>query len=385
MSDSDRVSMRGLKEVTLGVTPASPLNGFRFTGEGLSQDMSTEKSAEIRPDRQTVDIIRTGKEVGGDINFESSYGSHDEYLAAALYSADWGSELTITAITISAADADNSFNDSGAGFPAVVKGQWIKVSGFTTAANNGYFQVASAPTASKIIVTATLVTESAGDSVTLRGTSIRNGTTRSSFSLEKEFSDKTQFEYFKGCLVDAMNLNFASRSVLTGSFTFMGLSGGLDSATIGTGAPVATNTNPVLNASSNVVKLQEGGADLAAGIYVKSLDLSLKNNARARDAVGSLENVDYGNGDMNLTGKMVIYFHNNALYDKYLGDTPSSWSVVVEDSAGNAMAYSVPQLKFTSGKILVAGKNNDVMAEMEWEAYADPVDDYTFQIDKWAA
>lgn len=384
MSDSDRVALRGLKESSLGVTPASALNGFRFTGETLSQDVSTETSAEVSPDRQTTDIIRTGKEVGGEVNFESSYGSHDEYLAAALYSADWGAELTITAITISAANADNSFNDSGSGFPAFVAGHWIKVEGFTEAANNGYFQVVSAA-AGKIVVGATLVTETAGDSVTIRGTAIRNGTTRSSFTLEKEFTDKTQFEYFKGCLVDALNLSFASRSILTGSFTFTGLTGGMEASTAGTGAPVASNENPILNASSNVVKIQEGGSDLGAGIYVKSLDLSLKNNARGRDAIGSLENVDYGNGSLDLSGKMIIYFHNNALYDKYLEDTASSWSVVVQDSAGNAMAYSVPQLKFTNGKVLVAGKNSDVMAEMEWTAYKDPTDDYTFQIDKWAA
>jgi len=68
--------------------------------------------------------------------------------------------------TISAASADNSFNDTASGFPALLKaGDIITTSGFTDAANNGRFVVSGTPTTSKIPVTATLVTEAAGASV----------------------------------------------------------------------------------------------------------------------------------------------------------------------------------------------------------------------------
>lgn len=60
----------------------------------------------------------------------------------------------LAASTVSAAAADNSFNDSAGGFPALITaGDPIVTSGFATAANNGRFLVAGTPTISKLVVT----------------------------------------------------------------------------------------------------------------------------------------------------------------------------------------------------------------------------------------
>lgn len=73
-----------------------------------------------------------------------------------------------TGTTFSAAAGDNSFNDSGAGFPVLVAGDKLVSSGFGTGANNGTFYVVSR-TASKIVVTGgTLSTEAAGATVTFQ-------------------------------------------------------------------------------------------------------------------------------------------------------------------------------------------------------------------------
>lgn len=82
---------------------------------------------------------------------------------------------TMTAITISAAASGSTFADSGSGFITTGKfavGHLITVSGFTTAANNGQFKIATV-SAGSITVTdiygnaVTLVDESAGDTVTI--------------------------------------------------------------------------------------------------------------------------------------------------------------------------------------------------------------------------
>lgn len=70
--------------------------------------------------------------------------------------------------TLSASAADNSFNDSASGFPALLKaGDVIEALGFTDGANNGRFLVTGTPTASKIVVSATLATEAAGAARTI--------------------------------------------------------------------------------------------------------------------------------------------------------------------------------------------------------------------------
>jgi len=69
--------------------------------------------------------------------------------------------------TVSAALADNSFNDLANGFPALLKaGDLIEVAGFQLAPNNGRFLVTGTPTASKIQVSATLATEPVGEFLT---------------------------------------------------------------------------------------------------------------------------------------------------------------------------------------------------------------------------
>jgi hypothetical protein len=73
--------------------------------------------------------------------------------------------------TLSVDASDFSFNDSGAGFPELVRGNdVVETWGFSNAANNGRFKIstATAPTASKIVVDSTaLVTEAAAAGRTL--------------------------------------------------------------------------------------------------------------------------------------------------------------------------------------------------------------------------
>lgn len=72
---------------------------------------------------------------------------------------------------ISAAAGDNSFNSTSTSLSGLVNDEWIKVSGFSNAANNGWFQASAASTSSKISqdFSASIVTEAAGPTVTIKG------------------------------------------------------------------------------------------------------------------------------------------------------------------------------------------------------------------------
>lgn len=71
-----------------------------------------------------------------------------------------------TGTNISTSTTDDSFNSASSAFPLVFPGATIYTSGFTNAANNGKFTVVSGTTA-KIIVTANLTTEAAGNTIEL--------------------------------------------------------------------------------------------------------------------------------------------------------------------------------------------------------------------------
>lgn len=85
MSSANLVVMRYVKEVTAGVTPATPaLKNIRFTGESLNFAISNTTSTEIRPDRAQSDLVQTDANAAGDVNFELSYLTFDDFLSGAL-------------------------------------------------------------------------------------------------------------------------------------------------------------------------------------------------------------------------------------------------------------------------------------------------------------
>ncbi|MDH4274623.1 MAG: hypothetical protein OEW08_06265 [Gammaproteobacteria bacterium] len=81
---------------------------------------------------------------------------------------------------ISASAVDNSYNCATVDLSGISAGQYVLVSGYVNAANNGYHQVVSS-TAAKVVVSETLVTEAAGPQVVLDG---RLHAVGSSYNLE---------------------------------------------------------------------------------------------------------------------------------------------------------------------------------------------------------
>ena len=116
--------------------------------------------------------------------------------------------LTATVMTIGAAGLTDNGADTAmlitnaGGFltDTYVANQWIEIRGFTTSANNGYFKIVSVVAAKMVLAGGTVVTEVAGDSVTvLMGAQITNGTTLKSMSIEREYSSPAaEFVEYQG-------------------------------------------------------------------------------------------------------------------------------------------------------------------------------------------
>lgn len=72
-------------ETNYGEIPATPaFDLVRQTGVTIGLSKDTLQSAELRPDRQITSIRHGTRRIGGDINFELSYGSQDALLEAVL-------------------------------------------------------------------------------------------------------------------------------------------------------------------------------------------------------------------------------------------------------------------------------------------------------------
>jgi len=379
MSDSNRVGLSFISESTWGTTPSGNLKRLRYTGESLKHNSAIIRSSEIRSDRQVADIARSNVFSDGDINGELSYGAFDEFMKAALFSAAWTTPVSITGIVYSCVAAGNSIDRSSGSFVSdgLLANQWIKVSGFTTAGNNGYFKIVSVAATVLVVSGGTLVNEAAGDTVTIKmGGYIANGTTSESFSIEKEFTDLSNIlAAYRGMMIDRMSVNIQTEAINSIAFSLLGKPETSETATIGTGYTAAP-TNDILNSIDNVDKT----LDNASAVSITGLSLELTNNLRQRPQVGNLGPISLGVGSVNVTG----YFTDAALITKYIDFTTSSIAVVVDDAAGNAYIIELPQVKFTSGPRNATGINTDVIVNLNFEAFRDPTESITIRITRFA-
>lgn len=90
MANGSRHALFSAPESTYGTLPTSPaLDAVRLTSCTLGLSKDSLESAEIRSDRQKADFRLGANQVNGEIGFELSYGSFDQFLEAVLMGTGW--------------------------------------------------------------------------------------------------------------------------------------------------------------------------------------------------------------------------------------------------------------------------------------------------------
>ncbi len=380
MSSANRTQIRYGVESTWGEIPSIAFTNFGDTSDSLSYNISTIQSETIRSDRKIEDLIQTGANPGGTINFELRYGGPDDFLESALYNS-WSSDLSISGSDISFDGVGNTIDSTSTDFSSVKAGQWIKVSGSSN--NDGFWHVSAVAQHQLIITDGTLTTESSGSSISITGSILTDGTTEKSFTIEREHQDKGQFFHWTGMVVSQLAMKVAANSVVTGTLTFIGKTVGRTTSTVGTGAPNQGSTEDVMNAVANVGNIMEGGS-VISDTFIQSVDFSVNNNVRGLSAIGVLGNADLAEGDCDVKGNMSIYFADGSMYDKFINNTTSSFSFRVTKN-NKTYIFTFPRIKFSSDDISVPGKNQDVMENMGFQAIVHPTYGWTMQIDRFGS
>lgn len=387
MSDGNRIAIYYKKNGgAYGTIPAGNGKTLRFASESLEQTTQRVKSKEIRADRMTPGHIRVGYAVAGSLEGELSYGAQDDLIEAALLSAAWTGAVTVSGTNISAAASDNSINSASSAFGSVVAGQWLRVEGFTTNGARFWCKVVT-QTAAKLIVSGiTLVNETAGASISVKGgDKVQVGTTFSDYVFERDHDDlATVFADFLGCGIDTIDLNADVGGILTIAF---GVIGKLEQANSSTqmGTPTAAPTADVMNASDHPYKIWEGGLTPATETTAIKIGLKGANNLAARLELGSAGATSIRAGSFDCTVTLTGYFTGNALKTKYLADTRTSFAFLIRDGAYNAYVFELPAMKIGKCKTAAGGINTDCVAEVELLAERDTVSGQTLIIHRIAA
>lgn len=491
--DSNRVRVAYVEESTLGTTPAIANGNFRtarITGESLNFNIANTVSDELRSDRMIADLVQTGAQNSGDINFELSFPAKrtffDQFMGAGLFS-DWidtaekfnvtsdtsitdagttantfaidaqptnafvvghmvsstgftnsgnnvaapGTRVTsVTSTTVvftglsltaetappagarlkthgwRAASGDVSLSVSGNLYNGVIKvvsattsldtvglrvGQWIKLSGLSTAGNNIWGRITGfGGTSNREMGLDSLRSSAAGytpaadagaaQTVTIWfGDVLRNGTTLRSFSIEKGFLSQVTPNYgvFTGMSVGNMSLSLSAGSIITGNFSFLGMLSSISTSALG--SPVAASSEDVLNAVSDVIRLNEGGA--VAGSPVREMTIQVNNNLREQMGIGTLGLTGIGVGRFDVTGSLRSLYTQNAIFQKYINGTTTSLSAIITRGS-RAFVITIPAVEYVTGQTIANGGNSDVLADMTWQAKIDTATNCMLQFDR---
>ena len=379
-ADSSLAQLYYIEESTFGEVPSGPptLKALRYTGESLEQTTGSTESQEIRSDRQVPDLIRNQVGAQGDVNVEMSYGAHDDLLAGA-FMDDWSAAVDLSGeeIDVSSALATvctyTDQNVSADAFAGIEVGMWVRFGGFTNSGNNGYKRVTAKASDASITCVGDAVTanETGETDITIeQGGFLEVGTTKKSFVIEKLFSDVSEYESYVGMRVGQLELNVATGAIVTGRFGFVGLGATPAGATVGDGSPTAAATNEVFNAIDNVQGIREGYSPVT--LDLQSLSFTLNNNTRPQAALGSAQAVGIGIGRALIQGSIRAYFETRDIMESYTNFTASDFTFRLEDAAGNAYYFDMPQLKYSQGRRVIGGIDQDIIADMQFTAYLEP-------------
>lgn len=388
MSDTNRVGLRYVKEVTAGITPNNPtLEVLPFTGSSdLGFTPETTTSSIIRSDRQVSDLVLVNGTVGGGFDTELIAGTAlDSLLDGVMFSAvTLGSQtaderISASSVTITDSAGGTQLAANGINSPAMQRGDILKVEVGTETAIGA---VIATPSANSVTIACAMTASGSVTATVTKLPSISNGTTQSSYTMERTYrtgegADEFE-EYLRGMVPGTFSISASASSIVEASFGFTGKTQAFQTAISATrnDAPAFS----VYNAASNVATIAIGGEPMGDN-FVMEASIEVENNLRERNALGTLGAISVGAGEFSVTGSLNTYFNNSDLIAKVIDNSETSLTLGF-NSGDESIVFFLPRVKFSEGTPDVSGKNEDVMASISFQAILDESTGYTMAIAK---
>lgn len=412
LASTSRVSLQYKPETSFGVTPAAGTNYYdlRVTGESLDFALTKTDSAEINSTRSISSQTPTSASANGGFNFEFSHGEFDRFLLSALQGS-WTASGTNGALSLATTVAFSGTTTITFGTSTshgLTAGQWFRMSKSGGLNDNKLFRAAAGTTSPSLTVTVDastpVVVESAASGYTLQAARTSNGTTQSSFSIQRVMNDMSPLEYFvyRGMTPSKFSLNIASGSLTTGSFDFMGkdvlrftgsnnpLAKGIVAATgaLDTGtSTLATSLTGGVHSGVNTTNcvLWANGSPVT-GTYIKSIALDYDNGLRSQEAVCNLGAVGIGSGTIKCSAKAQIYFAEGAkFFTEFLANTAQEIAFSSADSTGQVYVFMLPAANVATYKVNAGGKDADLLVDVTFTGLRDSTLSKVLVIDRCGA
>lgn len=347
------------KEDSWGVKPAAGTGKiYRRVGLDLNLNRDSFESAEISSTAQTSDM-RTGTDkIEGTLKAELSPGSYSDFFAALLRGA-WTAGVTDTATTVAAvATGDKLVRSAGSWITLGFKvGDLVKVTGFTTTANNGRFTVL-AVTATDLSLDATLTDEAEGASITtvVQGKKLSiplltSARTDDSFTVEQWFDTIPVSRVATGVKVSTASVKIDPNAMATVDFGMMGKDM-TSSATQYFTSPAASSTTSIV--SGNKGALYANGVRIAT---VTTISFEINGNMETGVTIGNQQPdgtrpaTEIFLGRVKATGTFSAYFDSETFFNQFRDETEISLVFRLDGDAEEGLIIKFPRIKIGGSAI----------------------------------
>lgn len=297
-----------------------------------------------------------------------------------------------TAGDITLTTATNILSSTSAGkFAGIVAGQWIRLSGFVNAANNGVFLVVTVTDSTHIVIqnssnTQVFVTETPALAlVHIYGSFIQNGNAVTSFTVEKQMAPALFLQYV-GCYVSSMQLTMSVGKFVEGVMNFLVKGEASATTEAGTGAPTAAPLGRVMDNIGGFSAFAVNGALPTAILQSVELTVS-KQRSASQYGIGSAAAAGMRRGTVQVDGKLSLFFKDFTYYNFYTTEPDLRISFQLSDNLGQAYVITFPAATIMNPSIVAKGIDQDMVADFTLEGNPAPATDplypgVTIQIDK---
>ncbi|MFZ3193686.1 MAG: phage tail tube protein [Moraxellaceae bacterium] len=197
---------------------------------------------------------------------------------------------------------------------------------------------------------------------------LKAGTTRRSFTFERNFADIGQYIRYTGCELNSLELSVAPNQMVTVGFGVVGKDQVIAQTAITDSTYAATGTTEPFDSFTGTIT--EGG--VAIGI-VTELKLSLENGIEPQFAIGSKTTRRPSIGRSKLSGSMTVFFEDETMLEKFQDETESSIEFTLVDLDGNTVTVELPLTQYNSGQPDVSGEGS-VTISIDFQALYSTAD-----------
>lgn len=361
-------------ETSFGVTPTSPSTAYVRAKAGAKFELSrnTFTSNELRPDRQVGSLTYGTRSGSGELPFELSYGSFDDFLEAVM-----GGTWTANVLKVGNTKRSFTFQEGYPDINLYEQNTGVVFTGFSLsvkpdAAVEGSF--------SALFKDQNCI-QYADDGVTTMAFDATDKTiTRSAGSFITDGFAVGQTVKITGASVAGNNqsivLSDVSALVLTAStatITNDTAKTGVTICRILDADPTAVNANEVFDSFVGYIK--ENGVTVAS---VNGFDLKFDQTGQANNVLFDATAQSITLGKVNVTGTLSIRYTGNTLKNKFLNGTATSLEIMIGDGTTKSYKLELGNAKYTSAT--TDNGENEVNQTLNFTAIYDTSDASTLVI-----